>query len=123
MPTAKQPPTSQIYQLKVTLRGSKPPIWRRIQVPSDVTLAKVHDILQSAMGWTDSHMHQFVVGDIYYGAPAQELGLDVKSERTARLERIAMREKSRFIYEYDFGDSWEHEILVEKILAPESEAR
>lgn len=123
MPTPKQSTTSRIYQLKVTLRGSKPPIWRRIQVPGDVTLAKLHDILQVAMGWTNSHMHQFITGAGYYGVPDRESGLDIKSERTARLERIAPAEKIRFIYEYDFGDSWQHEILVEKILPPEAGVR
>jgi len=118
MPAQKAPAGQTIYQLKVTLRGSKPPIWRRLQVRSDITLAKLHQILQVAMGWTDSHMHQFIVGGTYYGVPSKELDLDVKSERTAKLDRIAPAEKSHFGYEYDFGDDWIHEVLVEKILPP-----
>ena len=57
------------YQIKVTLADSKPPIWRRLLVPSTITLAKLHDILQMAMGWTDSHLHQFIARNQYYGVP------------------------------------------------------
>jgi hypothetical protein len=120
---AKQPIhglNEPIYQLKVTLRETKPPIWRRIQVSGDITLSKLHQILQVVMGWTDSHLYQFVVGDRftreYYGEPDPNLGGDVKSARRMKLNRVASAEKDRFIYEYDFGDSWEHQIVVEKIL-------
>lgn len=56
---------TDIYQIKVTLRDSKPPIWRRIQVPGDINLGKLHRILQVVMGWTDSHLHQFIAGGVY----------------------------------------------------------
>ena len=113
-----------IFQIKVTLNGSKPPIWRRLEVPDQITLAKLHRILQVAMGWTDSHLHQFIVGDTYYGEPNPDFDLfgDTKNERKFRLQQVASREKMKFFYEYDFGDSWEHEILVEKIL-PRTEER
>ena len=62
----------EIYQIKVTLRDSQPPIWRRIQVRSDITLAKLHRILQRVMGWEDAHLHQFVIQGEYYGIPDQE---------------------------------------------------
>lgn len=112
-----------IYQLKVTLKGSKPPIWRRIQVVSDVSLAKLHQILQIAMGWTDSHLHQFMVGQTYYGVPDPQFDFEIEDEKKVRLSQIAPDVKKKFIYEYDFGDSWEHEIAVEKILQPEPGVR
>lgn len=114
---------SAVYQLKVTLKGIRPPIWRRVQVRGSTTLAKLHTILQIVMGWTNSHLHQFIVGDVYYGVPDREWGDDVKSERRVKLEEIVSDVKDRFVYEYDFGDSWEHEILVEKVLPPEPGTR
>jgi tetratricopeptide (TPR) repeat protein len=117
-------PKETILQLKVTLKGSKPPIWRRILVPADITLATFHDILQTVMGWTDSHLHQFIIDGAYYGVPDREgWGPPVQSEKRAKLNALGLQEKSRFTYEYDFGDSWEHDILVEKLLAPEKGVR
>jgi hypothetical protein len=110
---------SPIYQLKVTMRGSKPPIWRRIQVPADVSLGKLHHILQAAMGWYDCHLHLFEVEGISYGHPDQDYGLRIRNERTVRLDRVAPRIKDWFLYEYDFGDSWKHRIDVEAIVPPE----
>ena len=108
-----------VYQLKVTLKDSKPPIWRRIQVTSNISLAKLHQILQTVMGWTDSHLHQFVAGQTYYGTPAPEFDFEVKDERRVKLSQVAPDVKKKIVYEYDFGDSWEHEIVVEKVLEPE----
>jgi len=101
------------YRLKVTLRGSRPPIWRRLQVDADVTLAQLHQILQVAMGWTDSHLHQFRRGPILYGQPDREFGMHRENERRVRLREVLRRPKDRMIYEYDFGDGWEHEIVLE----------
>lgn len=114
---------SLVYQLKVTLKGSKPPIWRRIQVRGSTTLPKLHAILQIVMGWTDSHLHQFKVGDVYYGIPDPEWDLDIKSEHRIKVGEIVSAVKDRFVYEYDFGDSWEHEIVVEKVLPPQADVR
>ncbi len=125
MPTDKQSLAAPVYQLKVTLKYSQPPIWRRIQVKSDITLAKLHRILQATMGWYDSHLHQFKVRGTYYGVPDPGFGFgpEMKNEKTVKLSQIAPGEKSRFIYEYDFGDSWEHDIMVEKVLPPEEGVR
>ncbi len=109
-----------IYRLKVTLRDVTPPVWRRLLMPGDVSLSRLHDILQAALGWTDSHLHQFVVGAACYMIPDPDegfIGEDDKDERRARLSSIAKAPKKRFRYEYDFGDGWEHDILVEKIEA------
>lgn len=74
----------QVYQLKVTLRGSKPQIWRRIQVADDTSLHRLHHILQAATGWTDSHLHQFIVYGVYYGEPDpdDDYGMEIKNEKT-----------------------------------------
>jgi len=114
-----------IYRLKVTLKGSKPPIWRRLEVPGNITLAKFHQVLQVAMGWTDSHLHQYIIANTYYGTPNPGFDLfgKTKNERKFMLQQVALREKMKFLYEYDFGDSWEHEILVEKILPMTEERR
>ncbi len=108
-----------IYQIKITLQGSKPPIWRRLLVSSDISLSKLHQIIQTAMGWWDSHLHQFIVGDVYYGVPLPEDWYEIKNERRAKLSQIAPQERSKFVYEYDFGDGWRHAILVERILPPD----
>jgi Plasmid pRiA4b ORF-3-like protein len=110
-------PPSEIYQLKVTLRGVKPPIWRRLQVPGDIRLGRLHDVLQVAMGWDNDHMHAFTIHGVSYGRPDRELGF--VSEDRVRLNELISAEKTRFRYEYDFGDSWDHELLVEIILPPE----
>ena len=68
------------------------------------------------MGWAGGHLHQFIDGEDYYGPPDLE---DAENENRVRLNQIAPAEKARFLYEYDFGDSWEHDILVEKILPAE----
>ncbi len=118
MPTKKTDDTP-VYQLKVSLKGSKPPIWRRIQVRGSTTLGKLHQILQVVMGWHNYHLHQFVVDGTCYGVPDPQWDLDIKSERGVRLAQIAPTVKKRFAYEYDFGDDWGHQIVVEKILPPD----
>ncbi len=112
-----------IYQLKVTLRDSKPPIWRRFQVSADITLYKPHQVLQTVMGWTDSHLHQFIVDGGYYGQPDPEYDLEIKSERRVRLQQVAREEKDKFIYEYDLGDGWEHVVILKKVLPPKAGVR
>ena len=105
-----------IYQIKVTLRGTRPAIWRRIMVPKNITLRKLHEILQVAMGWTDSHLHHFRLGKAYYGTPSDEGGMKVKNEKNIKIEDLLIESKDIMVYEYDFGDSWEHDVLLEKIL-------
>jgi len=114
------PSNVSIYQIKVTLRDSKPPIWRRILVRSDITLGELHHILQAVMGWWDYHLHQFIVGQTYYGAPHPDYAdfMDMCDESDVRLNQIADA-GAKFVYEYDFGDSWEHILLVEKVLPME----
>ena len=107
-----------LYKLKITLRGSKPAIWRRVQVPGNINLNRLHDVFQVVMGWTDSHLHQFVDAPIVYSVPSGDDCSRVErlDERRFCLADLARHEKASFIYEYDFGDGWTHEIVVEKIL-------
>src|SRR5258708_28252368 len=89
MPTQKSAVPPEIYQLKVTLLGTSPPIWRRLLVPADVTLAQLHDVLQAAMGWEDGHMHEFSIGQRRFGRLDPEdrlMGIpSVENERTVRV--------------------------------------
>jgi len=106
-----------VYQLKITLKGSKPPIWRRVLVPENATLFSLHEIIQQVMGWQDYHLHAFTIAGQIYGSPEDDEYDDfgTKNETRYRLSKLGLREKAKFSYEYDFGDSWEHTILVEKI--------
>lgn len=110
-----------IYQLKVTLQDISPPIWRRLLVTSTVSLEDLHIILQIVMGWTDSHMHEFAKGSDRYGIPDEYSSSDMHDEATYRLDQVLQEEKEKLIYTYDFGDSWEHEVLLEKILPFETD--
>ncbi len=114
-----------IYQIKVTLVGSKPPIWRRILIAGTTTLSQLHNILQITMGWSNSHLHLFKVGEQIYSDQEydEDIEYGTKSEKRYRLEQIAPEGGFRFRYEYDFGDSWEHALLVEKILPAEKGKR
>jgi hypothetical protein len=113
--------STKVHQLKVVLRGAEPPIWRRLQVPASTTLAELHRVLQIAMGWEDYHLHQFDIGGVSYGIDDGEgWGPAPKDERRAKLARVAPK-GTRFTYEYDFGDSWEHDITVEVVLDAEDD--
>ncbi len=95
-------------------------IWRRIKIRSDSTIADLHYVIQIAMGWTDSHLHRFVIYGKDYGI-AQIGGISFSDDpRLVKLSSFDWRAKERFLYEYDFGDSWQHQIRVEAILAPKS---
>ncbi len=110
-------PGHKVYQIKITLTRSQPPIWRRIQVQSDITLAELHGILQVVMGWTNSHLHRFIMqGQIYAIPDRDDIGpKKPKDERNINLRDLLLQVGSRITYEYDFGDNWEHDLLVEKI--------
>lgn len=116
---SKPPP---IYQLKITLLDTKPPIWRRILVRADTSLAQLHDIIQVVMDWDDAHLHLFTVAGQQYSLPYDpthlaELG--AKDSRRATLAKLVTGEPFQFTYDYDFGDDWRHHIIVEKILPPD----
>jgi len=108
---------NKIYQIKITLTDTQPAIWRRIQVPGNTTLANLHSILQVVMGWTNSHLHRFIMqGQIYAIPDRDDIGpKKPKDERKFALRDLLLQVGSRLTYEYDFGDNWQHELLVEKI--------
>ena len=107
--------STPIYQIKATLCGTDPPVWRKLLISGDTNLGLLHGILQISMGWQNCHLHQFIVGRTCYADPAAELD-DAKNEFNTLISDIAPAEKDTFMYVYDFGDSWEHVIQVEKIL-------
>jgi len=115
------PNPKQVYQLKVTLDNVKPPVWRRLVVAENTDLFSLHEIIQAAMGWQNYHLHMFTIAGQIYGDPQDdEYGdLDTKNETRYRLNKLGLTEKAKFKYEYDFGDGWQHTILVEKILPAE----
>jgi hypothetical protein len=105
--------------LKVTLRGIRPPIWRRIQVASTINLRRLHDVIQEAMGWTQSHLYRFEIGGVEFGEPHPDDDIPVHSAKSTPLRIVAPAPGAAFLYTYDFGDDWEHRIDVEQVLPPE----
>jgi hypothetical protein len=105
----------QIYELKLEIREVKPLIWRRLLVPGNITLAQLHEVIQTAMGWTNSHLHQFVVENHSYSDPELEID-ESRSEYRYSLAKLAPRVRDLVFYLYDFGDGWEHRIRVERII-------
>ena len=114
------------YRLRVDLDGATPPIWRRLDLPSDMTLPTVHAILQVAMGWTDSHLHCFRMGpddknalmEPFLTPFAESEGDEGIPESQVRLDEVLARPGQRLFYEYDFGDGWDHTIKLERVLPP-----
>lgn len=148
---------TDIYHIRVTLRDTRPPIWRRVAVPADISLGQLHEVIQIAMGWTDSHLHQFILEDkslrrgpetiarltdegrwdeiftasrgIRTFVPTNDpfggdLAMEGEDENAATLAELLPqrkgKSKAKLIYEYDFGDSWQHTVEVQKVTEPES---
>lgn len=102
--------------LKVTLCDISPPIWRRVDVPADISLAQFHRVLQIVMGWTNSHLHEFEQGTDLYGTSDRDFGIYRISETSTRVGDVLATPGARLDYHYDFGDSWYHAIVVEQVL-------
>jgi hypothetical protein len=115
--------TQPIYQLKITIKDINPPIWRRILVSPSTTLFDLHDVLQLTMGWTDSHLHEFVKGETHYQPPDPEddrsYKVKIKDSRKVRLSQVLSQSDDWLEYLYDFGDAWEHDIELEEVLPAE----
>jgi hypothetical protein len=110
-------PVAVAYELKITLEGSQPPIWRRVRV-ADCTLDVLHGIIQCAMGWEECHMHMFEWGKISYSLPDADIGQVDRDERRTWLSNLVKEGCKQLRYWYDFGDDWWHVIKIEKTLTP-----
>lgn len=115
MATRKQ---ADVLQLKVTLDGVSPPVWRRLLVPGTITLGKLHDVLQVAMGWTNSHLHCFEFGDRRFGmSGVEEDAEDLEDERRARVATLLQRKGDELLCRYDYGDDWDHQVVLEAVVS------
>jgi len=117
-------PPTDVYEIKVTLRDTRPPVWRRILVQGNLTLGPLHTVLQVAMGWQGGHMHMFRVGGKSYGDQEYEMddgeSITDGDQNSVTVAKAFKAGKARVVYEYDFGDSWEHDLKVVKVHPPES---
>lgn len=113
---------NKTYQIKITLQGSKPSIWRRVVIPSDLSLPDFHKVIQTTMGWTNSHLHQFVKNRTYYSPKMEDESLwdeeddDDLDYSKYKVSDLLRKTKDKVKYEYDFGDDWVHVIVLEKII-------
>ena len=147
-----------IYEIRITLNGSKPPIWRKVAVPSDITLGELHEVIQIVMGWDDDHLHQFILRDKGLKPSPREIAkrlqsgawddaffsrvrgervfvpttdpmgepmeaMDGEDEDAVTLAELCPKVKSKLVYEYDFGDDWDHTLEVQKIAEAEPGAK
>jgi hypothetical protein len=123
-PAGKKEPSGEavskekVFQLHISLEETDPVICRRFLVPGNATLAKLHRIIQGVMGWTDTHLHEFAIGNVSYAGPDPEMdpAEGVKNEKRMHLYQVAPPAGGSFLYVYDFGDDWVHRVVVEKIL-------
>ncbi len=110
--------SDSVLQMKVALVGVRPPIWRRFLVPEDFTLEELHFVIQIVMGWENAHLYAFHLGGYRYTLVMEDFDLmeDERDARDYRIREFALRPKQKFLYVYDFGDYWEHQLTVEKRL-------
>jgi hypothetical protein len=109
-----------IYQIQIILTRSEPLIWRRLLIPSNLLLPDLHLIIQVSMGWENDHLYQFIKGKNFY-SPEDYTG-DVEYEEI-KISDLLKKEKEKIVYEYDFGDSWEHDVILEKILSDDKKLK
>jgi hypothetical protein len=115
------PIAAKLCQLLITMRYvDDPPVWRRVVVPAGITLGQLHDVIQDAVGWDDSHLHMFTAGKVTYGVPDGDFMSDDQDEDAVRLSDLLSRKGQKLTYTYDFGDDWDHLVKLEKILLPGS---
>ncbi len=115
-----------VYQFKVVLQETDPPVWRRFVIPSGITLHRLHLILQRVMGWTNSHLYSFKIGADEYAMPDPDnelYELPFKNSKRVKLSQLLKKKGQTFQYVYDFGDSWTHELVLEDILKSEPARR
>jgi len=117
----------KIYQIHITLTGSKPKIWRRLLIPSDLLLSDLHKIIQTSMGWTNSHLHQFIKDQTFYTKryPDDDSWGEMNNIDYSKIKisYLLKKAKDKIVYEYDFGDGWEHEVLLEKVIPSDQKTK
>jgi hypothetical protein len=106
----------EVYAIKVTLLGTSPAVWRRILVPREITLRNLHRTLQTVMGWTNSHLHQFVCHRSGLSHHGSRVGSKIADENRTKLGELIGTLGARLLHDYDFGDGWQHELLLEEVL-------
>ncbi len=111
-----------VHVLKVTLREVKPAVWRRIVVKSETPLPKLNLVLERVMGWDGYHLHMFDAGGILFGVPDEDADY-VINEKAATVKHVLPRVGSSLRWDYDFGDGWEHDVVVEAIESPQEGKR
>lgn len=124
------PKRTNVYQFKITLKGIEPAIWRRIQVPERYNFHDLHDAIQDVMGWHDNHLHQFDMKHpqtdekISIGKPTSEKGFEaLLPERKAKITEYFVNVNDKAVYEYDFGDQWQHDVVLEQIMPSEAKVK
>ena len=113
-----EPKEKRAYELRIQLDDIKPVIWRSVVVPSGITLDRLHDVIQIAMGWLDYHLHLFKIdGRRFSEAPTEDgFGFEDDDEALVRLNEVLKNEKAKFSYVYDFGDDWRHTVTLTRII-------
>jgi hypothetical protein len=112
--TASQPAGQSIFQLRIALADVRPLVWRRVLVPGSIRLNTLSEVLLAAMGWSNSHLHAFRIDDKIFGPNDDDSPEDEIDERSVTVLQ-ALRDQRQFVFDYDFGDGWEHEVLIEEI--------
>ncbi|HIE4504360.1 plasmid pRiA4b ORF-3 family protein [Morganella morganii] len=111
-----------MYQIKITLSDMKPPVWRRLIVPEAIALNELHHVIQIAMGWGNYHLYCFEKGNLRYGEELEEFfDSSLKDSTGVPLTMLLRKEKDKCLYVYDFGDYWEHSVVLEEILPATSD--
>lgn len=113
--------TNTVFQIKITLEGTEPPIWRRLQT-KDCTLEKLHALIQVTMGWEFEHLYRFEVGGVEFSNVESDIDDEVQDVRAFKLSDVILtsHRRPRFSYEYDFGDGWKHQLIVEERFEPKA---
>jgi len=108
-----------VIQIKITLVESNPQVWRRVLIPLHFTLQQLHEVIQITMGWQNSHLYSFDISGVEYGEDLEDINEEIKDAQKHKLSDI-LTDKKQFFYLYDFGDDWQHEIIIESILKKEN---
>ena len=120
LPELPKDAATTVHRVKVSLYGAKPPVWRRLEIPSAMPLSLLHAVLQVAFAWHGYHLHAFETVCGEFGSPDQDDDwAERQDEATATLAQVAGTERAKVVYSYDFGDDWRHDIVVEKIIPAE----